>query len=78
MIKNRSERSVHGQRWYVETDIRRDGPFATREEAVRFVALLNTVSAAGVACSWITREGWRGVSRMPSARLAKKAGADFA
>ena len=38
---------VHGQRWYVETDIRRDGPFASREEAARFIRLLNTVSLAG-------------------------------
>jgi hypothetical protein len=29
MIKNRSERSVYDQCWYVETDICRDGPFTT-------------------------------------------------
>jgi hypothetical protein len=76
MIKNRSERSVYDQCWYVETDICRDGPFTTRKEAARFVALLNTVSAAGIACSWITREGGPGVSRIPGARLTRKAGAD--
>ena len=52
------------------------GHLPTRKEAARFVALLNTVSAAGIACSWITREGGPGVSRIPGARLTRKAGAD--
>lgn len=70
-MKKNATGSFHGPRWYVDSGTHRNGPFASREEAARFITLLDTVSAAGVACSWITREGGLGVRRMPGARLAK-------
>ena len=72
IMKKSTSGSVQGPRWYVDAGTHRSGPFASREEAARFSALLDAVSAAGVACSWITRDGGRGVARMPGARLAKK------
>lgn len=49
-----SERVYHveGDGWYIETSVSPEGPFATREEALDYLALLGTVSAAGVACGW--------------------------
>ena len=41
--------------WYVETLSRVEGPFATEDEAARYLALLERVSAARVACSWPAR-----------------------
>ncbi|MFQ5937167.1 MAG: hypothetical protein ACE5LB_12260 [Acidiferrobacterales bacterium] len=49
-----SERVYHveGDGWYVETSVSPEGPFATRDEALDYLALLGTVSAARVACGW--------------------------
>ncbi len=46
---------VENQGWYVETLIRVEGPFPTEDEALTYLALLERVSAAGVACSWPVR-----------------------
>lgn len=42
--------------WYVETAVDRHGPFVSETEAHRYQALLSKVSAAGIACSWLTRD----------------------
>lgn len=54
MVSSSSERVYHveGDGWYIETSVSPEGPFETREEAVEYLALLGTVSAAGVACGW--------------------------
>jgi hypothetical protein len=43
---------VENRGWYVETLIGVEGPFKTEDEAFRYLALLERVSAARVACSW--------------------------
>ena len=43
---------VENKGWYVRTTIVLEGPFATQAEAANYLALLKTVSAAGVACGW--------------------------
>ncbi len=57
MIRKDVIRLVDGQGWYVETKNHHDGPFGTREEASGYLSLLSRVSAAGIACSWLTRDG---------------------
>lgn len=42
--------------WYVETALYRHGPFVSEEEASNYMTLLSKVSAAGIACSWLTRD----------------------
>lgn len=51
---NTEERLFHieSRGWYVRTAIAPEGPFATRLEAANYLALIETVSAAGVACGW--------------------------
>ena len=51
---NLEERLFHVERrgWYVRTTIVPEGPFATHIEAARYLALVETVSAAGIACGW--------------------------
>ncbi len=41
--------------WYIETLSNVEGPFATEDEASKYLALLERVSAARVACSWPVR-----------------------
>ncbi|MDH3673754.1 MAG: hypothetical protein OES46_21780 [Gammaproteobacteria bacterium] len=43
---------VDSKGWYVRTLSRVEGPFATEDEAATYLALLERVSAARVACSW--------------------------
>lgn len=43
---------VESRGWYVRTTIVPEGPFATHAEAVNYLALIEAVSAAGLACGW--------------------------
>ncbi len=43
---------VERRGWYVRTTMVLEGPFATHAEAASYLALIEKVSAAGVACGW--------------------------
>lgn len=43
---------VESEGWYVRTAVVPEGPFTTHAEASSYLALLEKVSAAGMACGW--------------------------
>ena len=43
---------IEGQGWYIRTPVSPEGPFATEDEALNYLALLEKVSAARVAGIW--------------------------
>ncbi|MFQ5754729.1 MAG: hypothetical protein ACE5H7_01415 [Acidiferrobacterales bacterium] len=44
---------IEGTGWYVRTPISPEGPFDTLDEALSYLALLEKVSAARIACSYL-------------------------
>ncbi len=56
MIRRDSLEHVEGRGWYVRTRRRHEGPFGTLHEATCYLSLLNRVSAAGLACSYLARD----------------------
>lgn len=58
--------------WYVSSARSRHGALDSEAESQHYEALLQKVSAAGIACSWLTRDQQPASDHSGLKRLAKK------